>query len=261
MSGPPVLVAVSHGTRSATGRRTVAQLRLAVTALRPEVQVVAAHVDVQKPALGDVVSRLAAAGRAHVVVPLLLSTGYHVRSDVAVAVRAARALGAASRAAAALGPDDALVEVLLDRLAAAGGRDDDALVVLAAGSLAARAVADVEAVLAAVRARRPPDAGPVCAAYSSAQTPTAAQACADLRAAHPGRRVAVAPYLLAPGVFSERLQALLDRGPSGWADVVAPTLCDDGDVDPRLAELVLRRYDEALAGGVGGGLSPLAAAR
>ncbi len=250
----PVLVAVSHGTRSTTGRRTVAQLRLAVAAQRPGVRVLAAHVDVQKPALDDVVARLAAEGTAHVVVPLLLSTGYHVRSDVASAVRAARALGAASRAAAALGPDDALVEVLLDRLAAAGGRDDDALVVLAAGSLAARAVADVEAVLEAVRARRPPGAGPVTAAYSSAQTPTAAQACADLRAAHPGRRVAVAPYLLAPGVFSQRLAGLLDEG---LADVVAPTLCDDGDVDPRLAALALRRYDEALSPVV----SPLAAAR
>lgn len=238
---PPVLVAVSHGTRSATGRRTVAQLRLAVAALRPEVEVVAAHVDVQKPALDDVVARLAAQGRPHVVVPLLLSTGYHVRSDIAGAVGAARAAGADARAAAALGPDDALVEVLLSRLAAAGGHDDDALVVLAAGSLAARAVADVETVLAAVRARR---SGPVAAAYAAAQTPTAADACAALRAEHPDRRVAVSPYLLAPGVFSQRLQELLD---AGSADVVAPTLCDDGDVDPRLAALALRRYDEALA--------------
>ena len=68
----------------------------------------------------------------------------------------------------------------------------------------------------------------------------------------------MAPYLLAPGVFSERLTALLD---DGLAEVVAPTLCDDGDVDPRLAALVLRRYDEACGSAVGEGLSPLAAAR
>lgn len=245
-AGRPVLVAVSHGTRSAAGRRTIAQLRLAVAAARPGTEVVAAHVDVQKPALDDVVARLAAAGRACVVVPLLLSTGYHVRSDVDSAVRAARAAGGRAVAAAALGPDPALVDVLLDRLAAAGARDDDAVVVAAAGSLAPQAVADVEEVLAAVSARR---SAPVTAGYASAQAPTVAQACARLREAHPGRRVAVAPYLLAPGVFSQRLDALLgirDGAAAAGADVVAQTLCADGDVDPRLAALALRRFDEAL---------------
>ncbi|MGQ7296788.1 sirohydrochlorin chelatase [Quadrisphaera sp. KR29] len=261
---PPVLVAVSHGTRSPTGRRTVAQLRLAVAAARPGLEVVAAHVDVQKPALDDVVARLAAAGRACVVVPLLLSTGYHVRCDVEGAVRAARAAGGRAVAAAALGPDPVLVDVLLDRLAAAGARDEDAVVLAAAGSLAPRAAADVEEVLAALSARR---TGPVTAGYASAQEPTVAQACARSRAAHPRRRVAVAPYLLAPGVFSRRLEALLGpgAGTGGAADVVAATLCADGDVDVRLADLALRRYDEALATagwdqGGGAGVGPLAAA-
>lgn len=260
-AGPPVLVAVSHGTRSATGRRTIAQLRLAVAAARPGVEVVAAHVDVQKPALDDVVARLAAAGRACVVVPLLLSTGYHVRSDVASAVRAARAAGGSAVAAAALGPDDVLVDLLCDRLAAAGAHDDDAVVLAAAGSLAPRAVADVEHVLDALSARR---AGPVTAGYASAQEPTVPQACAALRqldGGPPGRRVAVVPYLLAPGVFSQRLDALLG---DGTADVVAKTLCADGDVDQRLADLALRRYDEALAATGAhedGDLSPLAGVR
>ncbi|TNM70183.1 sirohydrochlorin chelatase [Streptomyces sp. NP160] len=246
MSEQPVLVAVSHGTRSATGRRTIAQLRLAVAAARPGTEVVAAHVDVQKPALDAVVARLAVAGRACVVVPLLLSTGYHVRSDVASAVRAARRAGGAAVAAAALGPDTALVDVLCDRLAAAGARDDDAVVLAAAGSLAPQAVADVERVLASLSARRD---GPVVAGYASAQEPTVPQACAALREAHPTRRVAVVPYLLAPGVFSQRLDALLDgSGAAAPADVVAKTLCADGDVDPRLAALALRRYDEALEG-------------
>ncbi|PWJ53185.1 Sirohydrochlorin ferrochelatase [Quadrisphaera granulorum] len=255
-SVPPVLVAVSHGTRSATGRRTIAQLRLAVAAARPGLEVVAAHVDVQKPALEDVVLKLAAAGRACVVVPLLLSTGYHVRSDVNGAVRAARKAGGSAVAAAALGPDPALVDVLCHRLTAAGAHDDDAVVLAAAGSLAPQAVADVEHALAALTARRTAlGGGPVVAGYASAQEPTVPQACAALRAAHPGRRVAVVPYLLAPGVFSQRLDALLapaagtDAGTAdgqALADVVAQTLCADGDIDPRIAALALRRYDEAL---------------
>lgn len=252
-----MLVAVSHGTRSPAGRRTVAHLRLAVGALRPGVEVVAAHVDVQKPALDDVVARLSAAGRASVVVPLLLSTGYHVRSDVAGAVAAS---GGLSRAAAALGPDDALVDVLLDRLALAGAGPQDAVVVAAAGSLSPRAAADVVAVTAAVAARRP--GAPVVAGYAAAQDPTVPQACAELRAAQPGRRVLVAPYLLAPGVFSQRLARLLG---DGLVDGVAGTLCSDGaGGDPgvrRIAALALRRFDEALAGPAAEPLTAVAGAR
>lgn len=226
----PVLIGCSHGTRSAAGRRTIAQLRLAVAALRPGLEVVAAHVDVQKPALDDVVARLSGAGRASVVVPLLLSTGYHVRHDVRAAVRAS---GGWSRAGAALGPDPLVLDVLEDRLAAAGAGPGDAVVLAAAGSLDARAVGDVEQVVAELAARR---GTPVVAGFLAAQEPRAAEAVAQVRAAHPGRRVVLASYLLAPGVFSGRL------GEAG-ADAVADPL----GADPRLARIALRRYDEALA--------------
>src|SRR5215210_8305679 len=121
MSAQPVLIACAHGTRNPTGRRLVAELALAARRQRPGLETTAAFVDVQPPTVVDVVGELAAAGRPAVVVPLLLSGGYHVHVDIAGAVAA----HPGAVAARPLGPDPRLVEVLADRLAAAGADAGD----------------------------------------------------------------------------------------------------------------------------------------
>lgn len=240
----PVLVGCGHGTRDAAGRRATARLRLDVAALRPGLEVVAASVDVQKPALPDVVARLAADGRRCVVVPLLLSAGFHVHTDVAQAVAAS---GGLAVAAGALGPDDALVEVLLDRLrekgfrAATGDEEPgDALVLAAAGSSDRRALDDVEQVGSLLAQRV---GAPVTTAYLSAAQPRAADVVDALRA--PGRRVTVASYLLSPGFFADRLSRLASPGDDGSGYGVRVT--DPLAPHPLLAGLALRRYDVAAA--------------
>ena len=226
----PVLVACGHGTREPAGRRVLAELRLAVAIARPRLEVVAASVDVQKPALPDVVARLSAEGRESVIVPLLLSTGYHVRVDVAGAVAAS---GGLATAAAALGPDPVLVDVLLDRLSESGAAPDALVVLAAAGSSDRRAVADVERVAADLAASR---GSPVLPGFLSAASPSVAEAVDRVRAASPpGSQVVLATYLLAPGDFSRRLAGV-------GADLVTAPLAPH----PLLAELVVRRYDEAL---------------
>ncbi|WP_432562941.1 sirohydrochlorin chelatase [Kineococcus sp. SYSU DK003] len=220
----PVLIACSHGTRSRTGRAVVEGLREAVRAARPGLDVQAAQVDVHEPYLADVVDRLAGDGREAVVVPLLLSSGYHVRVDIAEAVE--RGAGRVV-AAPALGPDEVVVDVLLERL----GPVQDAVVLAAAGSSDAQARADVDRAVADLSTRL---ARPVTSGFLSAQEPTVADAVAAARAAG-ASHVAVASYLLAPGVFSARLA---DAG----ADVVAEPL----GVHPALVQLVLDRYDTTL---------------
>ena len=223
----PVLIAVGHGTRGSAGRRALARLRLDVGALRPGLRVAAASVDVQKPALDATVRRLTGRGDRVVVVPLLLAAGYHVRVDVADAVAAG---GGLAVAAAALGPDPALVDVLLERLAAAGMQPDDAVVLGAAGSSDPSAVADVEQVAADLAARL---GRPVTAGYLSAAAPTVEDAVRAARAG--GRPVALATFLLSPGFFADRMLAT-------GADRVSAPLAPH----PALARLVLRRYDDAL---------------
>ena len=222
----PALVACAHGTRSPAGRRTMGLLRLDVARARPGLDVVAAHLDVHKPALDDVVRRLAAAGRPMVVVPLLLSSGYHVRVDIGRAVRLA---GGLARGTGALGPEPDLVDLLVLRLDACGAGPDDAIVLAAAGSSDPRAGADVDRVAGWLAARR---GTPVLPGYLAASSPSVPQAVAAARAT--GRPVTVATYLLAPGLFSARLGA---AGADRVSEPLAP--------HPLLTELVLRRYDAA----------------
>lgn len=223
----------SHGTADPDGQRVVAALVDAVRAARPTVVVVEAFVDVQAPAVADVVSSAVSDGASHVVVvPLLLSGGYHVHVDIAKAVAAHDV----AVAAAALGPDARLAQVVVDRLIEAGGRDGDAVVVAAAGSSDPRATQDVAQVADDVRRLW---TGPVGVGFGSSAAPTVGDAVAEARTR--ASRVLVAAYLLAPGHFWSVLQG------SG-ADIVTAPLGPVGPdgapcIDRRLVEVVLDRYD------------------
>jgi sirohydrochlorin ferrochelatase len=223
-------VACAHGTRNPTGRRLIAELALAARTLRPGLRTTAAFVDVQPPTVVDVVQGLADAGTPAVVVPLLLSGGYHVHVDIAGAVAAHDA----ARAARPLGPDQRLVAVLTDRLVAAGadrGDPNTAVVLAAAGSSDARSVADVEGTADLLQRDW---AGPVTTGYGSAAQPTVPDAVTAARRAG-AEQVVIAAYLLAPGHFHDKLQG------AGADRVTAPLLPDD-----RIAAVLLDRYDAAL---------------
>ena len=229
----PALVACSHGTRDHAGQQAVDVLRAAVGAAQPGLRVVEAYVDIQQPELSDVLRGIGSA----VVVPVLLSSGYHVHVDIAAAVAAA---GPRVRMAAALGPDPALVDVLAERLAAAAVSRGHAVVLAAAGSSDPRAVADVERTASDLAARL---GRTVVPAYASAAEPRVDAAVTRMRGE--GRRVAIATYLLAPGLFHDQL---CDAG----ADVVTPPLLPH----PAIADLVLRRYREVAESAAPQGVAP-----
>jgi sirohydrochlorin ferrochelatase len=78
----------------------------------------------------------------------------------------------------------------------------------------------------------------VTAAYASAAAPAPEEAVALLRAAG-APRVAVAPYLLAPGHFSDKVRRTsLAAGADVVADVLGPSA--------ELARILLERYTAAL---------------
>ncbi|MFL6127435.1 MAG: sirohydrochlorin chelatase [Mycobacteriales bacterium] len=217
-----VLLCVAHGTQNSAGVHAVSQIVDVMHTARPALDVRLCWVELVEP---DVPTALAAVppARPVVVVPLLLSTGYHDRVDIPAAVRAARPDAVQ---AAPLGPDPLLARALADRLAEAGRRPGDAVVLAAAGSADPDAVAAVRAQAELLAAEL--DA-PVTAAFGSTAEPDVLTAVA---AARPGR-VAIVPYLLAPGFFTGRLA-------SAGADVLAAPL----GAHPAVVELALRRYDE-----------------
>lgn len=187
------------------------------------------YLDHTSPRLGEVLGDLGAPRRA-VVVPLLLGAAYHSKVDVPAAIEAA---GGRAVQADVLGPDPLLIGALERRLAEAGippGDPGTAVVLAAAGSTDASAVADVRD-SAAAWARRGWWA--VEPAYASAAAPTVADAVADLRR-RGAPRVAVATYLLFPGLFADSVAA-------AGADVTSAPLTDA----PEVAAVVLARYDAA----------------
>lgn len=187
----------------------------------PDVPVHLAHVDVQEPALGDVVARVAAEGIAPVVVPLLLSTGFHVQVDIAEVVAAHPGTVAADP----LGPDRRLVQALLVRLAEAGVRPDDVVVLAAAGSSRPEAATAVEQVRAGLAEHRDT---PVIAGYCSAARPDVGTALQQARHLASGR-VVIASYLLGDGFFQRRLHAAgadLVTDPLGAQPVIAEIAVD-----------------------------------
>ncbi|MEV6347859.1 CbiX/SirB N-terminal domain-containing protein [Actinoplanes sp. NPDC051851] len=206
----PTLIAVAHGTRSAAGRRQLQDLAAAVARRRPGLDVRLCYVDVQEPKVADVVPTLGDA----VVVPLLLSAGYHVRVDIAEAVA-----GTDIPVTGPLGPDPVLLESLTRTLPAA-----DAVVLAAAGSSDPAWRADVEEVAGRLNAR---------IGYVSGSGPRVPDVVAQLRR-QGARKIAIGAYLLAEGLFYRSLH-------TAGADHVTPPLCHD----PAVADLVLRRFDSA----------------
>ncbi|WP_422114866.1 uroporphyrinogen-III C-methyltransferase [Brachybacterium sp. UNK5269] len=237
----PVLIGCAHGTRLREGRDVIRAILRRVAAQLPAVPVREAYVDVQTPELPDVVAAHAPVSTAvrtredehaaaAVVVPLLLSTGFHVGQDVRRAVAHHDAV-----AAGPLGPDPRLATVMAQRLAEAGATAEDQVVMAVAGTRDAGGqamAAEMGALLGAQLGRE------VTVGFISAATPSVGEAVAAVRA-RAGRdaRVAVANYLLAPGFFHLQLEA-------AGADVVAAPLGDH----PLIAEIIVDRYQQ-MAGG------------
>jgi sirohydrochlorin ferrochelatase len=223
----PVLLAVAHGSRDPAAQDCVLSLTGRAATLASGTRVVTAFVQNAVPSLADGLHDAAALAGPDgvVVVPLLLSNGYHLSSDIAGAARAAGV-----PVGAPLGPDPALTGVLADRLAEAGVPGDVPVVLAAAGSSDPRALADTRRQAAMLAAHR---GTPVVAAFASAARPAVDEAVSFL-ASLTGKPVAVASYLLAPGLFHDRLT----HGAGRW--VSAPI----GD-HPAVAELVVDSFRAA----------------
>ncbi len=217
----PRLLAVAHGTASVTGSRTTAELADALRAERPDVRVDLCFLDVATPTLAESLNAQSLTAVPTIVVPVLLSTGYHVQTDIPAAVIGMPHVSVSRH----LGPHPLLIDALIDR------RPD---------------VADAAStVLIGAGSSRPEAAGEMAAAADmlAARLGRAVRALTvdtDLRAtlAALPAPIAAATYLLADGQFVTALRSALgDRGTAG----------DPIGVHPALVELIWTRYDEARA--------------
>lgn len=217
------LLAVAHGTADPDGLAELQRLADLVRTGRPAVPVELAWLERAAPLLP---SALAALSGPVVVVPLLLSTGYHVKVDITAAV-ADRPRTVVARQ---LGPDDRITRVVLERLTAAGGQARD-VVLFGAGSSDPEALEQLQAVAARLQ-------GWLREREGSVEVFTRTLVDDGWQVGLP-ERLRVANYLLAPGRFND----VLGQRAVG---LESPTAAPIG-AHPALAAVVWDRYDEALA--------------
>jgi sirohydrochlorin ferrochelatase len=203
------LVLAAHGSADAGFATVIESLASLIVELRPGLEVRVGYLEHGPPDLREV------AGASCVVVPVFLSSGFHVRRDIP-------AQAPQSLVTTAVGPDRRITNALAARLREAGWQGERPVVVAAAGSENPRALADVH--------QSARDLGDelgmeVSAAFVSAGEPRLDEVAA----------AAVVSYLLAPGHFADVVAAC------GAPIVTAPL-----GAHPSIAEIILDRYDSAM---------------
>ena len=182
-----VLVTAAHGTRNLQGN-DVARAITAAAAERLGIAATASFVELSEPLFADVMRD---AVEPVVVVPLLLSTGFHMRSDLPEAVAGASVPVNLGRQ---LGPDPLLAQAQVARLLEAGAVRGQRAVLVAAGSSDEAATCDQMCAVAHL------------ARAWDGQVELATLSGHGMRPAEvirPGD--AVSPYLLSPGFFHDRV--------------------------------------------------------
>lgn len=216
-------VLVAHGTRSVAGVENIAALAEAVS--RRVGSVRTAFVDVLGPTPSEVLSTID--GPA-VLLPAFLASGYHVHQDIPQHIELSGHPDVA--VTQTLGPDPVLATVMTERLREAGWRRGDAVVLAAAGSSDPRARHEVHTAASMLALHT----GSVRVGYIATGEPRVSDVVAEVRAT--GRRVFIASYLLAHGLFQQRLSEC-------GADGVAQPL----GVHPAIVNLLVQRFASVAA--------------
>jgi len=197
------LVTVAHGTRLPSGNQVAADLTAAAGTMLG-MPATAAYVELCEPSLDAV---LASSAEPTVVVPLLLSTGHHVRHDLPASV--AHAAGPVVLGPA-LGPHRLLAQAQAERLLLAGAVPGRPVVMVAAGSRDPLAAHDLDR---AGRQLADLWRGPVAVATLTGPGERPADVVTP--------ECAVSPYLLADGHFADRLRETCSSA-AVVAEVIGP---------------------------------------
>lgn len=217
------LLLAAHGSVDPRAVATVDEIVHAVRRRLPCIRVEVGYLDHVEPHVGEALDGLVDAGPV-VVAPLLFAPGYHSEVDLPAVLTSTRERhpGADVRLAAPLGPHAALAGALTTRLGDAGLRSSSAATIVLVGA---------------------GDVGPMVPLLEAATGAAVVASSVDTLAAAIGTArtksglVAVAPLLLAPGWFADRIttEAL-------GADVVAAPL----GAHPSVVGLVVDRYVAAM---------------
>jgi len=250
VTSPPALVLAGHGSRDDDGAAELFALAERVRTAAPDRHVGAGFIELSPPPLSAALAEAAAVAARVIVVPVVLLGAGHAKTDIPASVTAARQRfpGVTFTYGGPLGVDPELLALAARRLEEAvppAARATTAVLVAGRGSGDPDANADLHKIARLLWEGRPwPMAEAAYAGITGPRIPEGLERCRRLGAT----RIVVLPWFLFTGVLERRIhnQAAEFAAATGIQVTVAGYL----GPDERVAELVLRRQDEALRGTV-----------
>lgn len=221
------LLAVAHGSPDPRAEPVLEALVARVRAERPGLSASLAHLGHTTPDVPSALEGLVAQGfSAIVVVPLLLTAAYHARADLPSILSEFRSRhpDVAVSQTDVLGPHPLLFQLVRTRLTQAGADSTTSVVLGAIGTSDPSANAELADV-----------AGTLGASIGFAAGPPLIGDVVDIVRSSGATSVAVASYVLAPGLLPDRFSATS-------ADIVTRPL----GAEPEIVEIILERYDVAV---------------
>ena len=248
----PALLIVGHGSRDPRGAEEFHELVGMVRGRDPALPVEGGFIELSRPPISECVNRLAGRGAREVsAVPLMLLAAGHAKDDIpATLVREGMDHPDMSfRYGRALGIRPELLELMEERVSAVvaeGEKPETAVLVVGRGSSDPDANSDL---LKAARLFYEGRPYPFVESAFISMTPPAVAAGLDRCRRLGARRVVVFSYFLFTGVLEERIRKESEAFAAGNPDVEVRYAGYFGPHE-RVADLVLERYQEAVAGDI-----------
>ncbi|MDA8262762.1 MAG: hypothetical protein M0Z47_08025 [Actinomycetota bacterium] len=247
MSYDAILI-VGHGSRDAAGAAEIAAIAPMVRALvGPNIAVEVGFLELSDPPAIEVLHTMARNGARHVViVPFMLSSAGHARSDVPAVVITGRSVypDITFTYTEPLGDDFVLLSLARAALESAGGAGKP-LAVFFRGASEPWANAEAYKI---TRILAELNNSPSCyVGFSGITWPSIKGALDQVAAAHV-TEVATFSWFIAPGVLIDRIDGAIDS----FALETSITIHHAGyfGIGPQIAELVIDRVESAITGGV-----------
>ena len=248
----PALLVVGHGSRDPRGAEEFHELIDLVRERNPELSVEGGFIELSRPPISECVSRLAEAGTRRVAaVPMMLLAAGHAKDDIpATLVREKNSHPDLSfQYGRALGVRPELLELMDERISAVvpeGEKEETAVLVVGRGSSDPDANSDIVKICRLFWEGRPyPMVEPAFVSMTPPNVAAGLDRCRKLGA----KQIVIFSYFLFAGVLEERIReqtrTFAEQSPETevlYAGYFGP--------DARVADLVIERYREAVAGDI-----------
>ncbi len=203
---------LSHGSRDFSADLEMKKCAEAYQARHPEISVRFGYLELAEPSFNSELEKAAQTFNVVRILPLFLFPGSHLKKDIPEMIQSAQAKNPQTQfqLAPALGASPAMAELLLERLACAGFPSDSAgksVLLVGHGTREAESQGILEEVVSLLSQKKPTARITPC--FIGPGAPSLREALERLKSENHPEEIWVAPYLLFPGNFFEKIKETL----------------------------------------------------